>query len=224
MSKQLTDAFKEIERRRGVARPAALRRAADRRARTVMPPPAPMPGPGTEAPPRKNPPSVPKQTPPPVSKQSEIPPAPEPRAAKVVIPVDPHQANEAAAKAYEAGHFLEALAILHEAIPKLSGQAKRIARVRKARVLLAVENGAKLAAEELKAAIAEDGANADAHVALGGMYRDRGSLALAMMEYRKALDLQPKNPEARESLEALRAAPPADRAPEESVLKRIFGR
>lgn len=96
--------------------------------------------------------------------------------------------------------------------------------MRKARVLLAVENGARLAEEELKAAIAEDAANADAHAALGGIYRDRGSLALAMMEYRKALDLQPKHAAAREALEGLRAVPPADKATEESVLKRIFGR
>ena len=66
--------------------------------------------------------------------------------------------------------------------------------------------------------------NAEAHVALGGIYRERGSLALAMMEYRKALDLQPKNIAAREALEELRAAPPADKASEASVLKRIFGR
>ena len=149
---------------------------------------------------------------------------PEPKAGPPVTPIDPGQANEAAAKAYEGGLFLEALAILHEAMPKLSGQAKRVARVRKARILLAVENGAKLAEEELKAAIAEDAANADARVALGGIYRERGSLALAMMEYRKALDLQPKNAAAREALEELRAVPPADKASEESVLKKIFGR
>ena len=218
MSNQLTDAFKEIERRRGVARPAALRRAADRQARAVAPPLAPKPPAKPE--PLHRPPHVPKQPSQPAEKPKES--APEPR--PTMVPVDPAQANEAAAKAHDAGLFLEALAILHDAIPKLSGQAKRIARLRKARVLLAVENGAKLAEDELKTAIAEDAANADAHVALGGIYRDRGSLALAMMEYRKALELQPKSAAAREAMEELRAVPPADQASEESVLKKIFGR
>ena len=223
MSKQLTEAFKEIERRRGVARPAALRRGADRQARATAPPLVPKtqmkgasPSPAAPAP-------ISRKTPQPASSTAPGVPTPDPKAAPK-IPVDPAQANEAAAKAYDAGLFLEALAILHEALPHLSGQAKRIARVRKARVLLAVENGARLAEEELKAAIAEDAANADAHAALGGIYRDRGSLALAMMEYRKALDLQPKHAAAREALEELRAVPPADKATEESVLKRIFGR
>lgn len=222
MSNQLTEAFKEIERRRGVARPAALRRAADRRARATAPPSAPQPAEGAEPPRRRSPPSVPKQPSVPAAKSKDGPVEGKP--APTLVPVDPFQANEAATKAYEAGLFVEALAILHDAIPKLSGQAKRTARVKKARVLLAVENGAKLAEEELKAAIAEDAANVEARVALGGIYRERGSLALAMMEYRKALDLQPKNAAAREALEELRAAPPADKATEESMLKKIFGR
>ena len=51
------------------------------------------------------------------------------------------------------------------------------------------------------------------------------SRAHAMMEYRKALDLQPKNAAARQALDELRAAPPkGDKASEDSVLKRIFGR
>jgi tetratricopeptide (TPR) repeat protein len=220
MSKQLTEAFKEIERRRGEARPAALRRGADRQARATAPPLVPKASGKTEPP---GPPSVSRKTPQPSPAAAPKTPAPEARAAAKAH-LDPSQANEAAAKAQEEGRFLEALAILHEAIPHLSGQARRIARVRKARVLLAVENGAKLAEEELKAALVEDAGNADAHVALGGIYRERGSLALAMMEYRKALDLQPKHAAAREALKELRAAPPADKAAEESMLKRIFGR
>ncbi len=216
MSKQLTEAFKEIERRRGVARPASLRRGVDRQARATAPPLFPK-APGKLGP--AAPPSVSRKTPPPVSATAPAVPSPGPK-----VTVDPAQANEAAAKAHDEGRFLEALAILHEALPHLSGQAKRIARVRKARVLLAVENGARLAEEELKAAIAEDAGNADAHAALGGIYRDRGSLALAMMSYRKALDLQPRHAAAREALEELRAVPPADKVTEESVLKRIFGR
>lgn len=223
MSKQLTEAFKEIERRRGVSRPAAMRRGADRQARATAPPLVQKAQTKSEPPSPAAAPLPSRKTPQPVSADSSAAPASEPRAAPKVA-VDPSQANEAAAKAHEEGRFLEALAILHEAIPHLSGQARRLARVRKARVLLAVENGAKLAEEELRAALAEDAGNADAHAALGGIYRDRGSLALAMMEYRKALDLQPKHAAARDALKDLRAAPPADKAAEESMLKRIFGR
>jgi len=203
MSHQLTEAFKEIERRRGEPRPAARRTAADRRSRIPAPAPATGPAPAAPAKPR---------------------PLPESRPAAAPTPLDPTQANEAAAKAHEAGLLAEALAILHEALPHLEGQPRRMARVRKARVLLAVENGAKLAEEELKAAIAEDGGNVEAYVALGAIYRERGSLALAMMAYRKAFDLQPKNVAAKEALDELRAPPQTHKAPEASVLRRIFGR
>ncbi len=137
--------------------------------------------------------------------------------------IDPSQAAEAAAQAFDAGRLHEALAILHEAVPHLEGRARRVARVRKAKILLAAENGAKLAEDELKSAIAEDPGNAEAHAALGGIYHQRGSQALAMMEYRKALELQPRNVEAREALSRL-LAPAVPIAPEASVLKRFFGR
>jgi len=224
MCNHLTEAFREIERRRGVPRPSALRRGADRRSRATASPHLPAP-PATPSRLVPDPvPPVSRRTPSPVSTAKAEPTGSEPKSGPKIAPVDPAQANEAAAKAHEAGHHVEALAILHEAMPHLTGQAKRMARVRKARILLAVENGAKLAEEELKAAIAEDAGNVEAHVVLGGIYRERGSLALAMMEYRKALDLQPKHAAAREALQELRAAPPVDKATEESVLKRIFGR
>jgi Tfp pilus assembly protein PilF len=125
-------------------------------------------------------------------------------------------------QAFDAGKIHEALAILHEAIPHLEGRERRAARVRKARILLTIDNGIRLAEEELRTALGEDPGNAEARVVLGGLYHERGSLALAMMEYRKALELQPRNVAAREAIQALSASAPA---PEEaSVLKRIFGR
>jgi tetratricopeptide (TPR) repeat protein len=217
MSNRLTEAFKEIERRQGARRPSPPIRPSDRRARTLTIPPMAVAEPARKAP-APAPAAAPERTSKPVAR-----PALETRAGPSKPPVDPFQANELAAKAFEAGLHVEALAILHDAIPLLSGQAKRVARVRKARVLLAVENGVKLAEEELKGAIAEDAANADAHVLLGGIYRERGSLALAMMEYNKALELQPRNTAAKEALEELKK-PPSDHPPEPSVIKRIFGR
>lgn len=217
MSNQLTLAYKEIERRRNAPRPSALKRSATgRTARTVASAvasrghaPAPSP-------------AQPKTTPK-ASAATPAPAVPPPAPAQSRPAVDPLQANEAAARAFDAGLYLEALAILHEAIPALSAQARRAARVRKARVLLAVDNGVRLAEEELKAAIAEDAANADAHVALGGIYRERGALALAMMEYRRALEIQPKNAAARDALGEIRGGASV-KAADDSVLKRLFGR
>jgi cytochrome c-type biogenesis protein CcmH/NrfG len=56
------------------------------------------------------------------------------------------------------------------------------------------------------------------------MYRDGGSIALATMAYRKALELQPRNVAAREALQALRDPPSVKPAEATSVLKRMFGR
>lgn len=137
--------------------------------------------------------------------------------------IDPLRAAEAAAEAFEGGRFHEALAILHEAIPHLAGHARRSARVRKATVLLAVENAARQAEEELKAAIAEDPGNAEAHALLAGIYRERGSMVLAATGYRKALDLQPRHAGARAALAEM--ANLRDEKPSEpSALKRMFGR
>ena len=212
MSGKLAEAFKEIERRSGTPRPTGLKRPA-----VPPPPPAPPLAAKTSATRRKTGPvRGSARTPAPA------PPPPEPAPASHQK-IDPSQAVEAAAQAFDAGRLHEALAILHEAVPHLEGRARRVARVRKAKILLAAENGAKLAEEELKTAIAEDPGNADAHAALGGIYHERGSQALAMMEYRKALELQPRNVEAREALARL-LAPPVPVAPEGSVLKRFFGR
>lgn len=224
MSNQLTIAYKEIERRRNAPRPAAVKRSATGRPARIVAqaPPVSRPpaSPASKAPPRAAPRAPVKAPAPAVAVPANPPDAGQGRPV-----VDPLQANEAAARAFDAGLHLEALAILHEAIPALSGQARRTARVRKARVLLAVENGARLAEEELKAAIAEDAANAEAHAALGGIYRERGALALAMMEYRRALEIQPKNAAAREALDQMRGGAPAGpAAADASVLKRIFGR
>lgn len=199
MCEQLGAAFKEIERRRGAPRPEALKKTISRRPATIAPPKPGPPAPSASAPAK---------------------PAPSPAPAPAGPIVDPLLANDAAAQAFEQGRVHEALAILHEAIPRLEGRGRRAARAKKAKILLSVENGAKLAEEELRLAISEDSVNADAHVLLGGIYRDRGSVALAMMEYRKALELEPKNTTAREALDELRAH--SDHAPDGSVLKRLF--
>ena len=216
MSEQLTDAFKNAERRRATSRPPSVTRPAE----------SPQPTPSPRATSTRS--RVVRATPKPVasvsSPRASSAPAPAPAPSPAHQAVEPSQALEVATRAFEAGRFHEALAILHEAIPHLEGRARRSARVRKARVLLAVGNGARLAEDELKAALAEDPGNAEAQVALGDMYRDGGSIALATMAYRKALELQPRNVAAREALQALRDPPSVKPAESTSVLKRMFGR
>jgi hypothetical protein len=118
-------------------------------------------------------------------------------------PVDPEKALELAEQAYEEGKAHEALALLHDAIPGLSGKARRKARVRLGKILLATPNGEKLALEELKAAVAEDPGNAEAHALLGRVYHDAGARALAASAFKKTLSLDPRNAAARAALREL---------------------
>ncbi|MEO8362553.1 MAG: DUF4388 domain-containing protein [Vicinamibacteria bacterium] len=117
--------------------------------------------------------------------------------------VDPERAIELADEAFEAGRVHEALALLHEAVPDLTGRARRTARVRLARILRATPNGARLALEELKNAIADDPGNAEAHLLLGTIYREGGSHALAVAAFKKTLSLDPRNGGARVALHEL---------------------
>ena len=242
MSNQLASAYKEIERRWGAPHADFIAKRLDRHTARVPRPPDGFSQRGA-APPllhsqaarssdRSTP--APASTPPasrvapvprPADRESPVVVVPGPRVepAPLVPGFDPSQAIEAAAQAGDEGRFLEALAILHEAIPRLTGRDRRAARVCKARVLLAVDNGAKLAEEELRAAIAEDSGNAEARIALGGIYQERGSVALAAVEYRKALELQPRNAAAREALDRLQALP-GDNPPQGSALKKPLSR
>lgn len=195
-------AYREIEKRRATPRP--------------VPPKAPPTGPVASLPPGKIPQGIPVET------NAASAPVSVPVAAHP--PVAPNNALEAAAHAYDQRRFHEALAILHDALPHLSGIARRGARVRKAQVLLAVENGQRLAEEELKAAIAEDPGNVEAHETLGGIYRDRGANALAAAEFRKVLELDPRHAAVRDALLSLSAPPAPGEAREASVLQRIFKR
>lgn len=218
MSNQLVTAYREIERRRA-APPVPVRRPPPLSPNPPAPPPAPhrrsRTGPVKLGAHRPAPPKVSAPPPPPPSPVAGISSHP---------PVDPARALELAAEAFDASKVHEALAILHEAMPALVGRDRRAARVRKAKILLTIDNGARLAEDELRVALGEDPGNADARVVLAGLYHQRGSLALAMMEYRKALELQPRNVAAREGIQALSASAPDPAAGEASVFKRLFGR
>ena len=152
-----------------------------------------------------------------------------PEQVRVSPRVDPERAIELADEAYEAGKSHEALAILHEAMPELTGRTRRAARVRLARILRATPNGARLAQDELKAAIADDPGNAQAHLLLGTIYREGGSLALAISAFKKTLSLDPRNAAARLALHEVEAEPSgaketAKSKAASSILTRLFRR
>jgi hypothetical protein len=107
-----------------------------------------------------------------------------------------------AAASLGAGRALEALSLVHQALPKTEGRLRRRARVLSAQALLKTE-GRRAAEEELKAALQEDRGNFEAHFLLGTMYRAGKANALAAASFRRVLVLKPRHPEALEALAAL---------------------
>jgi Domain of unknown function (DUF4388)/DnaJ domain len=109
--------------------------------------------------------------------------------------------DQASARLAEGKH-LDALALVHQALPLTQGRQRRRARVLNAQALLHTE-GRRAAEEELKAALEEDRGNFDAHYALGTIYQSGGANALAAAAFRRVLDLKPRHPEATEALASL---------------------
>ncbi|MEO8358868.1 MAG: DUF4388 domain-containing protein [Vicinamibacteria bacterium] len=234
MSKQVAAAFLEIERRRSVrqevesppeppAVPATLPKPAAAPTQALPKPdaperPAPAVGKGTTS--AILAPKAPPTLPPAFAASGgtvsgsdvtgpiwTVPRPSKPVAAPAPM-MDPAASLDAASEAVDAGLYHEALALLHDATPHLTGRIRGAALVRKARILLIVENGTRLAQAELKAALSEDPGNAEAHEVLGTIYEAGGSPALATMEYRKTLDLQPRNAVARAGLQKLTGPKP----------------
>lgn len=234
MTNQIGDAFKAIERRQRVAHapsvpsgpaaaPAPPARAAVPRPTPPLAQPAGPDRPGTVTSPAR-PSALASKDKAPQPTSILLPPV----APASVAPADPTRAIDASAEALAGGRHHEALSILHEAIPRLDGRTRRQAQVQKARVLMGVEHGAKLAEEELKAVLAEDPGQVQAHALLGDVYHAGGSDTLAIKEYRKALELDPRNVAAREAMQQLQPRPqpppPDGKASSGSVLKRFFKR
>ncbi len=131
--------------------------------------------------------------------------APAPAAPAFTSEDDLRQAGElldqASARLAE-GRHLDALALVHQALPLAQGRLRRRAHVLNAQALLQTE-GRRAAEEELKAALEEDRGNFDAHYALGTIYKAGGANVLAAASFRRVLDLKPRHPEALEALASL---------------------
>jgi hypothetical protein len=161
-----------------------------------------------------------------------VPPAP-PRAAPAPPPTpepvpigDPQKVEEALSAAeglLEADRAWDAILAVDAVLPLAKGRARRRGRLLKAQAHLRFPDGSRAAEEELKAALAEDAAHPEAHYLLGTIYKNGGALALAASEFRKALGLKPRYPEAQAAL--LELGPPPEPASEAGRLfRRLTGR
>jgi tetratricopeptide (TPR) repeat protein len=154
-------------------------------------------------------------------------PAPPPAAPAVAEPaVDATRIDETldrARKSLGAGRYWETLALVDGIMSAVEGRTRRRARVLKAEALLKTDGGRRAAEEELKAALAEDAGNAEAHVLLGTIYKAGGAHALAAASFRRALDLQPRNAQALAELGFLGAAPEEKTKEKPRGLRRFFG-
>jgi tetratricopeptide (TPR) repeat protein len=151
--------------------------------------------------------------PPPAATSSDGAPASEaaPSGAPHISEDDLRQAEDLLERASESlatGQQLEALTLIHQALPMTQGRLRRRARVLNAQALLRSE-GRRAAEEELKAALEEDRGNFDAHCLLGMIYKAGGANALAAASFRRVLDLKPRHSEALEALASLQGTEPA---------------
>jgi tetratricopeptide (TPR) repeat protein len=136
---------------------------------------------------------------------------------------DAQQARDAiergAARMAEGKHW-EAIRILEPAVLRAAGPARQEARVLLARAYMKNVNWVKQGEELLRAVIAEDAQNVEACLLLGQVYRDQGLRSRAVAVLRKAVQLAPQRPEAREALAALGD----DGAGAGGLLKKLFNR
>jgi Tfp pilus assembly protein PilF len=113
----------------------------------------------------------------------------------------------------------EAAALAGEALAGAVGRQRRQARVIRAQALLQVPGGRKPAEDELKVALEEDPANAEAHYQLGVIYKGGGALSLAAASFRRALALRPRHAGALSAMEELEPRSEPNRA---DVIKKLF--
>jgi tRNA A-37 threonylcarbamoyl transferase component Bud32 len=137
------------------------------------------------------------------------PPAPSPASAPVQSP-----ANEAEARIAEAerliaeGRYGEAVFPLESAIPRVQGATRHRGLVALARAYTRTPGGAKRAERTLQSVIDENPDYADAHFALGSLYRLMGLKVRAATAFKKTLELQPGLQAARAELLAVEPEPP----------------
>lgn len=149
-------------------------------------------------------------------------PGGESEASSPSTPPPPERVTELIERAEEAaarGSFVEAAALAGEALSGAKGRQRRQARVVRAQALLQDPGGRKAAEEELRAALEEDPANAEAHYVLGTIYKAGAAATLAAASFRRALALRPRHAPAQAALEELEPRASDSRS---DVIRKLF--
>jgi len=123
------------------------------------------------------------------------------------------------------GKAQEAVELIGPGLAFLQGRDLLRARVTLARAYMKIPKWLRRAEEVLQAVLHEAPDLAEAHVAIGDLYLATNQRARAASSFRRALEVDPKNAEARERLEAAgggaKNEPPP---PPPSTFKKIFGK
>jgi hypothetical protein len=114
----------------------------------------------------------------------------------------------------------EALGILESLVPRTTGAIRSRARLLRARALLKSPDSLRAAEVELREIVEEDPSCADAWLALGGFYKDRGLAVRAASMFRKVLEIRPGN---RRATAELRAFPESEGVSLRSSNLRVAG-
>jgi tetratricopeptide (TPR) repeat protein len=123
------------------------------------------------------------------------------------------------------GKSQEAVELLGSALAFLQGRDLLRARVTLARAYMKIPKWMRRAEEVLQAVLQESADLAEAHVAMGELYVATNQRARATTSFKKALEIDAKNAEARERLDALAGGPKNEPPPPPaSGFKKIFGK
>jgi tetratricopeptide (TPR) repeat protein len=116
-----------------------------------------------------------------------------------------------------AGKVWDAIQLLTAVIPRIYGRKQRErARVFLAKAYIKNPNWLRRGEELLQQVIQEDPQNAEAHFALGMLYKDTGMSSRAVNLFKKALELRPEHKQAQAELNALSGGA--------AFLRKIFGK
>jgi hypothetical protein len=115
----------------------------------------------------------------------------------------------------------EALAILDTLVPRTTGKTRSRARLLRARAMLKNPASLRAAELELREIVEENPTYADAWLALGGFYKDRGLDVRAASIFQKVLEIRPGNPRATAELRAFSGAEGASRRSSNPRVARV---
>jgi tetratricopeptide (TPR) repeat protein len=135
--------------------------------------------------------------------------------------LDATEAIRAAERLIKGERYWDAIQQLERVIPLVHGPFRHRARVALARACMKNPKWLKRADDLLQLVIRESPDFVEAYVALGALYRDRQLVNRAAAMYRKALELDPNHPEARQELTSLEPGSSARRG---GSLRGLFGK